>query len=202
MPSYQQPRKYFSRHELLRQLREKAMHRDMLLQVFQKTIGKLLPRKKVKSGGSGYTERNSIHSLDKFSRRSFKKFLDRLAGDALITISSKNNNDQVNITERGRNWLKKFEATPHLVSPSYSPSAEKAERVTIVSYDIPENFHIYRDWLRIVLKSLNLTMLHQSVWIGKVKLPEDFITDILRYKLEKYIEIFEITKSGTLMHKM
>jgi len=61
---------------------------------------------------------------------------------------------------------------------------------------------IFRDWLRyVLLHQLGMKQVHQSVYIGKIKLPEELVKDIVRYELDEHIEIFEMTKSGTLRQR-
>ena len=41
-------------------------------------------------------------------------------------------------------------------------------------------------------------MLQKSVWIGKTILPEELLDDLERLNLLSYVEIFAITKTGTI----
>ena len=41
-------------------------------------------------------------------------------------------------------------------------------------------------------------MIQKSVWIGKVKIPKEFLDDLFKLRLIDYIEIFEISKAGSL----
>ena len=41
-------------------------------------------------------------------------------------------------------------------------------------------------------------MVHQSVWVGKTKIPETLILDLENLHILEYVEIFEISKNGTL----
>jgi hypothetical protein len=41
-------------------------------------------------------------------------------------------------------------------------------------------------------------MVQKSLWLGKVKIPEEFLVDIRKLSLLDYVEIFEITKTGSL----
>ena len=77
---------------------------------------------------------------------------------------------------------------------------ESSERVTIVIFDIPEKERRKRDWLRAVLKNLGLKMIQKSVWIGKVKIPEALIKDLKRLNLIECVEIFEVSRTGSLEH--
>ena len=68
----------------------------------------------------------------------------------------------------------------------------------IVSYDIPVLFNRERDGLRNVLKVLGFKMVHKSVWVGKVKLPEQFISMLEKCGILEYVEILKVTKRGSL----
>ena len=41
-------------------------------------------------------------------------------------------------------------------------------------------------------------MIHKSVWIGKEKIPQELIIDLEELKILNFVEIFEVTKQGTL----
>ena len=72
--------------------------------------------------------------------------------------------------------------------------------VIIVSFDVPERERRKRDWLRDALRNLGLRMVHKSVWIGKQKLPREFLADLARLRLTDFIEVFEVGKQGSLRH--
>lgn len=80
------------------------------------------------------------------------------------------------------------------------PKAENGPTFIIVAFDIPEREKRKRNWLRQSLCRMGLSMVQKSVWIGRVKLPEDFIESLRHLKLADCVEIFEITKTGTLKH--
>lgn len=163
---------------------------------------KILPAKRRKPTDDGFHETTIQLKTPKLRKWPYYQLLYRLKKDGLVETAGNRDSLTFRATEIGKQWLEKFEAKAHLRAPEYTEKTEQGDRVTIISYDIPERLHLYRDWLRITLRALNLNKMHQSVWIGKTKLPPDFIADIIRFKLEDYIEIFEITKTGTLLHKL
>ena len=59
-------------------------------------------------------------------------------------------------------------------------------------------FNRERDILRDIMKLLGFNIIHQSVWVGKVKLPKQFIIDLEIMGILKYVEIMEVTKKGSL----
>ena len=73
-----------------------------------------------------------------------------------------------------------------------------SDEVIIVSFDVPERRRHWRDWLRFQLASLGLQKLQLSVWIGKVKLPEEFLEDLKKFQLLTYVHILSVGKKGTL----
>lgn len=68
----------------------------------------------------------------------------------------------------------------------------------IVAYDIPEREKQKRAWLREVLRLLGFQMLQKSLWMGKSKIPEDFLLDLRKKGIIDCVHIFEITKTGTI----
>jgi len=85
-----------------------------------------------------------------------------------------------------------------LREPSYS--AAKNNNFVIIAFDVPEKEKRKRQWLRGVLKRLGFAMLQRSVWAGKVRIPKGFIDDLARLQMAEFVEIFEITKRGSLRH--
>ncbi|MBM4388891.1 MAG: CRISPR-associated endonuclease Cas2 [Deltaproteobacteria bacterium] len=67
-----------------------------------------------------------------------------------------------------------------------------------MAFDVPERERRKRTWLREVLRNLGFECVQKSVWIGKVKVPRQFLRDVRRYHLAEFIEVFQITKRGTL----
>ena len=74
----------------------------------------------------------------------------------------------------------------------------KDDKIKIITFDIPERERWKRAWLREALATLEFAMLHQSVWIGKNKIPEQFLEDLRDMNLLKYVHILEVSASGTL----
>ena len=83
--------------------------------------------------------------------------------------------------------------------PSKKYAVEKIKDKVIVIFDIPEKFRRQRAWLRYQLNMLGFTMLQQSAWIGNCAVPSDFIHDLREANLLRYIHIFKISKSGSII---
>jgi len=67
-----------------------------------------------------------------------------------------------------------------------------------VTFDIPEASRGKRAWIREVLKNFEFTMVQQSVWMGKIKIPRAFLDDLKNMGLLDRVVIFEVSKSGNL----
>jgi len=95
--------------------------------------------------------------------------------------------------------LNKFKNSPLLNKEDYKNKI--GERVVVISYDIPVAFNRERNILRDILRMLGFNLIHKSVWVGKVLLPERFVGDLSRLGILDYVEILEVTKNGTLKQK-
>jgi len=84
------------------------------------------------------------------------------------------------------------------ILPNNKYKSQSNDTLKIVIFDIPEREREKRDWLRIALKNLNFNMVQKSVWIGKAKLPKEFVQDLNRMNIFTYVEIFAVTKAGSL----
>ncbi len=76
---------------------------------------------------------------------------------------------------------------------------EKGESPTIVAFDIPERFRARRAMLREALGMLDYKLLQQSVWIGKNKIPAEFLEDLRDAGIIRFVHIFEVKKEGTIL---
>jgi|SRR3989344_345659 len=95
-----------------------------------------------------------------------------------------------------RRKLKKIIPAPRYEEDSNGE--KQVPTVTIVIFDVPEQYRSKRYWLREALRNIGLKMVQKSVWLGKVKIPKQFLSDIGELKLAGYVQIFEVTKSGSL----
>jgi DNA-binding transcriptional regulator PaaX len=102
------------------------------------------------------------------------------------------------ITKKGKKKLKSLKEQRHRTIPKKDYPVEASNDLKVVTFDIPEKERRKRVWLRRALLSLGFSMLQESVWIGKTKLPQEFIKDLRGLKLLPYVEIFSISKIGTI----
>ena len=137
-------------------------------------------------------------SIDAYERQRFYDFLSKLKKQG-FTVKTKPR--YWRITEAG---LKKFRALreqiARLLPPIQRYKPQPSSELKIVIFDIPERDRRKRAWLRAVLKRLDFKKLQQSVWIGKAQLPEEFMGDMRRLRLLPFVEIFAVTKTGSLRH--
>ncbi len=124
------------------------------------------------------------------SKRRLTIFISKMKRDGLIETG----NNQFKISGKGIDKLGKLRN--NLPGRFYERN-HKGNSV-IISFDIPERLRRKRNWLREVIKNLGFRMIHQSVWMGKGKIPKDFIDDLGRLEILEFIEIFEISRAGSL----
>jgi len=110
--------------------------------------------------------------------------IDKIGGSKAKFVISKLGKTKLNQLKNklpGRNYKKKSQNNP-----------------IIVSFDIPERLRRKRNWIREVIKNLGFEMVHQSVWIGKTKIPKEMVEDLEKLNILEFVEIFEVGKRGTL----
>jgi CRISPR/Cas system-associated endoribonuclease Cas2 len=102
------------------------------------------------------------------------------------------------LTPKGRTKRLSLKKEAQYSLPVSAYKASPGKKFVIVVYDIPVRFNRYRNWLRDVLRKLGLKKLQKSVWIGKVIIPDQLLSDLMKYKLEEFVEIIEVNSSGTM----
>ena len=143
----------------------------------------------------------SKEERERIIKERYYKLLSKLEKDGLIKTKGDRGNRFFNITKRGLIKLVLLkEQKQKALPPTTLYHKESADKVIIVAFDIPEIERRKRAWLRAVLKKLGLEMVQKSVWFGRVKLPKEFLDDVLRLRIIDYLEIFEVTKTGSLKH--
>lgn len=122
-----------------------------------------------------------------------KKYLSKLKSDGLVSDDSLN---KISLTKKGREKLNKLKKSFLLSMAEYKK--EPSTNVIVISYDIPVSFNLERDALRDILRFFGFNLIHKSVWIGKTKLPEEFVVYLGNAGILEYVEILEVTKNGSL----
>ncbi|MDO8582579.1 MAG: hypothetical protein Q7R63_01110 [bacterium] len=133
-------------------------------------------------------ERNRLMGLE---RARLRALVAKLKKEKLVTASPTG----WRITNAGREKMQKL-ADRLLRKKSYPE--EKAPALTIVMFDVPEKYKGYRDWMRAAIRGCGFDQLQKSVFAGNVRLPEEFINDLDRLSLLRYVEIFSVSEKGTL----
>lgn len=147
-----------------------------------------------KRQGNSFTNASQTETNQRI-KRNFNDFLYRLRKDNLIAETEKNQGHFFQLTQKGKIALKKLESN-NLPASKYASVGEDTWKIII--FDIPEKERNKRFWLRSALKNLKFKMVQKSVWVGKVKLPSQFIQDLGKINILSFIEIFSITKTGSL----
>ena len=131
-------------------------------------------------------------------RRRYDNLVYRLKQQGLLEVVEKEGKKFFRLTSEGKRKLAKSREVPSLPSTHYE--TKKDERFVIVMFDIPEQERKKRAWLRAVLINLGFSMAQKSVWIGKVRIPQTLIDDLVKLNLDDFVEIFQVTKTGNLKH--
>ena len=132
------------------------------------------------------------------SRHRFYSMMNKLEKDGLIVKLGKQSGKNFKLTSKGTQKIKQLKKRLKTVLPDPDYSRQNHRNFVIVIFDIPEADRRKRVWLRSALCNLNFRILQKSVWIGKVKIPKEFINDLKELRMINYVEIFEISKGGTL----
>ena len=137
-------------------------------------------------------DRAFVQEGDRGVKRRLSRMIAYLRKDNLITADREN----LSLTPRGK---KKFISLSLLMSKNqYKNEATRENTYKIVMFDIPVKKNSQRFWLRAVLRNLGFKMFQKSVWIGKVGIPERFLKDLDRIGILDFVEILEITKTGSI----
>ena len=158
---------------------------------FQSTKGSYQPLRRLAYG-------NNLNEslLDKEKREArLLRYLDR---QGLIDRKNIEGRWRMILTKKGKDRLQTIK--PDLKRPG-SYSAQKTKDTTIIIFDVPGSERRKRDWLRSCLKRLGFRKIQQSVWMGKVKIPEEFIGDLRKFNMMEYVEIFIAQKLGSLINQ-
>ncbi len=135
-----------------------------------------------------YRERQIFHSL-----------LNKLKREGFIRQKDKKRNAPWGITPSGTKKLIRLQEDG---KPDSSPlrgyEKKSSQKLVIIAFDVPERERRKRYWLRAALVALGFQKLQQSVWLGKVQIPQEFFIDLKNNAMLSYVHAFSITKGGTL----
>jgi len=141
-------------------------------------------------------DKKSPAELKKERDKKFYNLMHRLQKDGLITKKK----SSWTITKKGKQKLDGLKERKEVFIPRKKYLIEEGKELNIIIFDIPEEQRRKRDWLRETLIQLGFSKLQQSVWISKNKLPEELLKDLQTFRMLEYVEIFSITKTGTIRH--
>ncbi len=131
----------------------------------------------------------------------FQKLLSKLKNDGLVRFGTRKGSKKFSITQKGLKKIKELSARRSRALPRVTDYKKQSDSVfTIIAFDIPEKEKRKREWLRAVLKNIGFIFIQDSVSIGKVKVPAEFLDDLKDLKILDFVEIFQITKLGSLKH--
>ncbi len=134
----------------------------------------------------------------KLSQR-YYSLLHQLEKQGFIERKKRTNGIFIRMTAVGKGKLNALKKRRKEMFPKrYYETEENNRRFTIIAFDVPEKSKRKRNWLRSALDHLGMSMIQKSVWAGKIKLPKEFLKDLREYEIIEYVEIFEVTKSGSL----
>lgn len=186
---------------LLEKIKDAALNSSDLLGAFL-TAGYGASYKKLTYDFVKRQSERGKRELQEEIRQNYYKLIYKLKKEGLIEADLKNNQKIWNITSKGKKKLSalKDRKKNELSKNFYFKEASKETngKFIIVAFDIPEKDKRKRNWLREVLKRLGLKMIQKSLWMGKIKLPKLFLDDLKKLNLVDFVEIFEISKTGTL----
>jgi hypothetical protein len=141
---------------------------------------------------------------DRQETRRFYSFVSYLKQDGLIRKEKITGKISISITDKGKRKLEFLKESYSIQLPSFRYTYEPEEEanqdnaITIVTFDVPEKERSKRDWLRCALNNMEFNMIHKSVWMKSGQIPERFMDDLKAMKMAKYLEIFAVTKNGSL----
>lgn len=185
---------------LLENIRDFAVDSTILLEAFL-TAGYGANYGKILREADKISVRRSARKLEKEEmaklERRFGAMIYKLEKDGLMIKTKTESGNAFKITANGKSKIDILRGKRDQMLRTVYPY-EKHGNLMIVAFDIPEREKKKRNWLRMVLINFGFKMLQKSVWVGKVKMPAEFIRDLKELELSHYVEIFEVGKSGTL----
>ena len=145
--------------------------------------------------------RKSIErEFQKRAKQRYYNLIYKLKRDNLIKETVRGNKKVFALTKMGKTKLSLLKERNSKKLPGTSYPKEESNKLVIVAFDIPEKEKRKREWLRACLRNLGLKMVQKSVWTGKIKIPKGLVDDLFKLKLIDFVEIFEISKTGSLEH--
>lgn len=140
--------------------------------------------------------RKGVDASNRIQRQRIYEFLSRLKKDGIIENDKKLG--ILKLTKQGLELLEKLRVRNAKSLPSTRYKVTSDDFLKIIAFDVPEKDKRKREWLRRVILQLGFSTVQKSVFVGKAKLPEEFTDDIVKLGLADCLEIFVVSKHGTL----
>ena len=139
----------------------------------------------------------SPYTAETAERRRFYNLLVKLNAEGFIQKAPKRT---WRLTKRGFEKRDTLHTQRAATLPHARYAVEPSAEWNIVMFDVPEREKRKRNWLRAALVRMGFRQLQKSVFAGRIELPALFLHDLRRLRLLTYVEIFSITKTGSLKH--
>ncbi|MDP3881002.1 MAG: hypothetical protein Q8Q32_02380 [bacterium] len=136
--------------------------------------------------------KNSV--AEKRNLQNYWTLISRLKRDGLIAEK----NGKILRTIKGRLKLEELRKGSLVMPDVRGYKRPSGSLLVIFSFDVPEKHRVKRGWLRSALINLGFKKVQQSVFVGKGPLPKEFVDDIGKMDLSEAVEIFEVSRKGTL----
>ena len=134
------------------------------------------------------------------TRKIKQNLIYKLEKDGLIERKKEGKISAIFKTKKGLEKEQELKEKREMFLSKNGYKTKKSDKFSIITFDIPEIERKKRDWIREALKNLKFRMVHKSVWMAKVKIPREFIDKLFKLRMNDYVEIFEISKTGSLRH--
>lgn len=128
-------------------------------------------------------------------RRRLSKLVSKLRAEGIVEQHDATTRT-VTLTKRGKQkfeTLKRREMIPLSIA-----KAAPTDEFKIIAFDIPETRRKERNWLRFILQMSGFKLLQESVFLGKIALPEEFFEELGRRGLLSCVAVLAVTKEGNL----
>ncbi len=144
------------------------------------------------------SEKSVEENFKRQEKQKYYNFIYYLKKNGLIDEKEKDDKKFFIITKKGKEKLFSLREQNKNRLPNPFYKKESGDKFTIIVFDIPEIKKRKRNWLRAALRDLHFKMIQKSVWMGKIKIPKEFLSDIREMDLIDCVEIFEISRTGSL----
>lgn len=144
-------------------------------------------------------EKTKSNEVEK--RRAIRQYYNLVAAlkrDGLILVEKKGSNKSFFLTKKGASFADRLRNQKKRSLPSNHYESIESNVFVIATFDIPEKERTKRAWIRSALKNIGMSMIQQSVWAGKVRIPETFLLDLKKMNIAQYVQILSVNKEGSL----